>query len=142
MKELPRAPLRRRRVGLAEGKEEVPASDLASSPQCWPCLEAAAAVVASTAFSANSAPRRTLRATATRRRARRHRAPTSAIAAVARWVARRGFHPDSGARELRRVVEAELEARLADLVLDGGLRRRVLVQASIRRGELHLAPAA
>ena len=40
--------------------------------------------------------------------------------AVARWVARRGFRPESGARELRRVVQREIEPRLSELLLAKG----------------------
>jgi ATP-dependent Clp protease ATP-binding subunit ClpC len=59
--------------------------------------------------------------------------------AVARWVAERGFHPDSGARELRRVIERSLEAPLAELLLAGAGRARSLVRARVRRGELSFA---
>lgn len=51
--------------------------------------------------------------------------------AVARWVARRGFRPESGARELRRVLQTEIEPRLSELLLErGGATVRV------RGGEL------
>ncbi|MEL6908531.1 MAG: AAA family ATPase, partial [Planctomycetota bacterium] len=40
--------------------------------------------------------------------------------AVARWVARHGYRPESGARELRRVVQREIEPRLSELLLSGG----------------------
>jgi ATP-dependent Clp protease ATP-binding subunit ClpC len=59
--------------------------------------------------------------------------------AVARWVAERGFHPDSGAREVRRVIERSIEAPLAELLLAGAGRSRSLVRARVRRGELSFA---
>ncbi len=37
--------------------------------------------------------------------------------AVARWLAERGYAPESGARELRRIVARELEPRLSELLL-------------------------
>jgi ATP-dependent Clp protease ATP-binding subunit ClpC len=72
-------------------------------------------------------------------RARRRGVRVAFSPAVARWVAARGFHPDSGARELRRVVEREVESRLAELVLTGRPSRRRLIRARVRRGELVLA---
>jgi ATP-dependent Clp protease ATP-binding subunit ClpC len=59
--------------------------------------------------------------------------------AIARWVAERGFHPDSGARELRRVIERSIEAPLAELLLSGAGRPRALVRARVRRGALSFA---
>ena len=60
--------------------------------------------------------------------------------AVARWVAGRGFRPECGARELRRVIQRELEPRLSDVLLDGDVDgREVVVRA--RGGELHFDAA-
>lgn len=53
--------------------------------------------------------------------------------AVARWVAERGFRPDSGARELRRVIKQEIEPELSDLLLEGGSRGAVV---RVQRGDL------
>jgi ATP-dependent Clp protease ATP-binding subunit ClpA len=75
-------------------------------------------------------------------RARRRGVRFAFSPAVARWIAARGFHPDSGARELRRVVEREVETRLAELVLAGRAGGRRLVRAAIRRGELVLSTEA
>ncbi|MCK6447983.1 MAG: AAA family ATPase [Planctomycetes bacterium] len=50
---------------------------------------------------------------------------------VARWVAARGFSPAAGARELKRVVQSELEAPLAELLLSGSARNH-LVRVSIQ----------
>jgi len=74
-------------------------------------------------------------------RARQRGAPVAFSPAVARWVAARGFHPDSGARELRRVIEREVEAPLAERLLAGGRRPAPLVRAGVRRGELVLRRA-
>jgi ATP-dependent Clp protease ATP-binding subunit ClpB len=49
-------------------------------------------------------------------------------------VAERGFTPASGARELRRVIQREIEDPLAELILCAGVKRRGLVRVSIRRG--------
>jgi ATP-dependent Clp protease ATP-binding subunit ClpC len=66
-------------------------------------------------------------------RVRRRRAKVAFAPAVAAWVAERGFRPESGARELRRVIQREIEAPLADALLDER-RRRGLVRVSIRDG--------
>jgi len=56
--------------------------------------------------------------------------------AVARWVAARGFRPETGARELRRVIQREIEPKLSDvlLALKPGHENEVVVRA--RKGEL------
>jgi ATP-dependent Clp protease ATP-binding subunit ClpC len=56
--------------------------------------------------------------------------------AVARWVAERGASPEYGARELRRVVQRDVEPVLSELLLDGPPRRDLLVRVRVRRGEL------
>ncbi|MCC7012526.1 MAG: ATP-dependent Clp protease ATP-binding subunit [Planctomycetes bacterium] len=66
-------------------------------------------------------------------RVRRRRFKVAFSPRVARWVAERGYKPDSGARELRRVIERELEARLAEWMLDARATH-ALVEVSIRRG--------
>jgi ATP-dependent Clp protease ATP-binding subunit ClpA len=50
---------------------------------------------------------------------------------VARWVAERGFSQIAGARELKRVVQREIEGPLSELMLAGGAPDR-LVRVSIR----------
>jgi ATP-dependent Clp protease ATP-binding subunit ClpC len=74
-------------------------------------------------------------------RARNRRVRVAFAPSVASWVAERGFAPDTGARELRRVIEREIEARLADRVLDDA-RPAGLLRASIRKGALVLREAA
>jgi ATP-dependent Clp protease ATP-binding subunit ClpC len=74
-------------------------------------------------------------------RARRRRMRVAFAPSVARWVAERGFAPDTGARELRRVVERDVEARLAEHLLDDA-RTAQLVRASVRNGALVLRRAA
>ena len=60
--------------------------------------------------------------------------------AVARWVASRGFRPECGARELRRVIQREIEPRLSDVLLSGeGSGDEVVVRA--RGGELRFDAA-
>ncbi len=55
---------------------------------------------------------------------------------VARWVARRGFSASYGARELKRVVQREIEPELSALMLEGRVRRTALLRVRVRRGEL------
>jgi ATP-dependent Clp protease ATP-binding subunit ClpC len=69
-------------------------------------------------------------------RARRRGTRVAFTPAVARWVAERGFSPQFGARELRNVIQREVEPRLARLLLDGRLGPDCLVRARIRDGEL------
>jgi ATP-dependent Clp protease ATP-binding subunit ClpA len=61
--------------------------------------------------------------------------------AVAGWVAKRGFSPEAGARELRRLVQREVEPKLAALLLEGAGsgRLRGLVRVSVRSGRLRFA---
>ena len=73
-------------------------------------------------------------------RARRRGLRVAFSPAVARWVAQRGFHPDSGARELRRVVEREVEAPLAEILL-ARRRRGGLLRARVLRGQLRIEAA-
>ena len=54
--------------------------------------------------------------------------------AVARWVAEKGFRPETGARELRRVIAQHVEPGLSDLLLDGAPTGEVVVRVS--RGAL------
>ena len=67
-------------------------------------------------------------------RARRAGAAVAFTPAVARWVAERGYSPEYGARELRHVIQREIEPPLARLVLRGAARRGALVRARIRGG--------
>ena len=60
--------------------------------------------------------------------------------AVARWVAGRGFRPDCGARELRRVIQREIEPRLSDVLLSS-TRRDGEVVVRARGGELRFDAA-
>ncbi len=51
--------------------------------------------------------------------------------AVARWVAARGFSPEYGARELRRVIQRDLESPLSRILIEGvetGTLIRVRIQ--------------
>jgi ATP-dependent Clp protease ATP-binding subunit ClpA len=43
------------------------------------------------------------------------------------WLAEKGYDPDFGARPLDRVIQAELEDRLADELLFGGLHKGATV---------------
>ena len=64
-------------------------------------------------------------------RARKRGLKVAFTPAVAKWVADRGFSPDYGARELRRVVTREIEGPLSKILLDGAPRRG-LIRARIQ----------
>ncbi len=64
-------------------------------------------------------------------RARRRGLRVAFTPAVSRWISERGFSPEYGARELRRVVAREIEGPLSKLLLDG-TPKRALVRARIQ----------
>jgi ATP-dependent Clp protease ATP-binding subunit ClpA len=64
-------------------------------------------------------------------RARRRGLRIAFAPAVARWVAQRGFSTDYGAREIRRVVQRDVEAPLSDFVLAHEPRATRLVRARV-----------
>jgi len=70
------------------------------------------------------------------RRVRRRGLKLCFSGAVADWIARRGFRPESGAREIRRVVRREVEAELAEKLLAHGSQRGTRVEVCVRRGKL------
>jgi ATP-dependent Clp protease ATP-binding subunit ClpC len=72
-------------------------------------------------------------------RVRRAGAMVAFTRAVADWVAARAFHPDCGAREVRHVIQRELEPPLARLLLSGTLADDQLVRARIRGGRVALS---
>ena len=51
------------------------------------------------------------------------------------WLARRGFDPRMGARPLQRVIRSELEDRLAELLLFGGLEKGGTVRVEAKSPE-------
>jgi len=71
-------------------------------------------------------------------RARRRGPIVAFTAAVAKWIAERGWSPEYGARELRAVIQREIEPRLAELLFDESLCADHLVRVRIRAGELSL----
>jgi ATP-dependent Clp protease ATP-binding subunit ClpA len=74
-------------------------------------------------------------------RCRQRGFPVAFPASVARWVARRGFDPLSGAREIRRVVQREVEAPLAERLLAERAGRRGLLRACVRADRLSFRAA-
>ncbi|MDQ4504250.1 ATP-dependent Clp protease ATP-binding subunit [Sinomonas sp. ASV322] len=56
-------------------------------------------------------------------------------AAVA-WIAERGYEPEFGARPLRRVIQRELEDRVADLLVTGSVAEGGRVSVTVDGGEL------
>lgn len=71
-------------------------------------------------------------------RARRRGVRVAFTAAVAGWVVERGFNPNFGARELRHVIQREVEPPLARLVLSGDAGPDDLVRVRVRGGELNI----
>lgn len=68
-------------------------------------------------------------------RARRRGLQVAFTAAVSNWVASRGFSAEYGAREIRRVIQRELEPRLANVLLDRRSPQGGLLRARIQDGE-------
>lgn len=65
----------------------------------------------------------------------RQRGPIVAFTpAVAKWIAERGWSPEYGARELRGVIQREIEPRLAELLLEENLRASQLLRVRIKSG--------
>jgi ATP-dependent Clp protease ATP-binding subunit ClpC len=71
-------------------------------------------------------------------RARRRGARVSFTAAVARWVSEVGYSREYGARELRSVIQTEIEPQLAQLLLSEEIGDEDLVRGRIKDGKLHL----
>ncbi len=72
------------------------------------------------------------------RRARERGTVVAFRPAVARWIAERGFSQTAGARELKRVVQREIEGPLAERIL-AGAPAGGLLRVSIRAGAPHFA---
>jgi len=70
-------------------------------------------------------------------RARRTGTIVAFTPSVARWVTERGFNPENGAREIRHVIQREVEPRLAALLLAQGPDTDRMVRVRVQTGELH-----
>lgn len=64
-------------------------------------------------------------------RARKRSLRIAFAPAVARWVAGRGFSPDYGAREIRRVVQRDVEAPLSDFILTNEMKATRLIRVRV-----------
>ena len=51
-------------------------------------------------------------------------------------IARKGFHPEYGARPLRRWVDLQINTPLSDLIIDGKIGKRDTVSISAREDNL------
>jgi len=69
-------------------------------------------------------------------RARRTGTIVAFTPSVARWVAERGFNPENGAREIRHVIQREVEPRLAALLLAEKPGAERMVRVRVQSGEL------
>jgi ATP-dependent Clp protease ATP-binding subunit ClpA len=67
------------------------------------------------------------------RRTRRAGAVVAFTPAVARWVAERGYSPESGAREVRRVLQREVEPGITERLMEG---LQGLLRVRVRGGAL------
>src|SRR4051812_8577283 len=56
---------------------------------------------------------------------------------VPRWLAEKSFRPESGARELRRTIEREVEGALSDLLIEGRVSRGDTITVKVSRDRLH-----
>jgi len=57
------------------------------------------------------------------------------------WIAEHGYEPEYGARPLRRVIQRELDDRVADLLVSSALGAGGAVEVTTRGDELHVAAA-
>ncbi len=64
-------------------------------------------------------------------RARKRGLKVAFTPAVAKWIAVKGFSTDYGARELRRLIQRELEGPLSKILIDGHAPKRGLIRARI-----------
>ena len=69
-------------------------------------------------------------------RARRTGTIVAFTPSVARWVAEQGFNPENGAREIRHVIQREVEPRLAVLLLAEKPDTESMVRVRVQGGEL------
>ncbi len=56
------------------------------------------------------------------------------------WIAAQGFNPEYGARELRRIIKTEVEAPLAELLIDGEFEPGDSLTVTIRRDKVVFDP--
>jgi len=56
--------------------------------------------------------------------------------AVARWVAQRAYSPEFGAREVRRVLQRDVEPEITERMLEGAVDRDQLLRVRVRCGAL------
>jgi ATP-dependent Clp protease ATP-binding subunit ClpC len=64
-------------------------------------------------------------------RARKRNLRVAFTPAVARWIAQRGFSAEYGARELRRVVQREIETPLSHVLIEGDLAQGALIRVRV-----------
>ena len=69
-------------------------------------------------------------------RARRTGTIVAFTPSVSRWVAERGFRPEHGAREIRHVIQREVEPRLAALLLTEEPGTERMIRVRVQAGEL------
>ena len=58
--------------------------------------------------------------------------------AAVEWIAETGYEPEYGARPLRRVIQREVDDRIAELMVNGDLADGGTVRVDARDGELHV----
>jgi ATP-dependent Clp protease ATP-binding subunit ClpC len=65
-------------------------------------------------------------------RARKRGLRVAFTPAVSKWVVARGFSADYGARELRKVIQREIEGPLSKLLIDASVPKSALVRARVQ----------
>jgi ATP-dependent Clp protease ATP-binding subunit ClpC len=75
----------------------------------------------------------------TRRRLHAQEVRLEVTEAAKEWLADRGYQPEYGARPLRRTIQAELDNRLSNMLLDGTLNPGDTVVADVADDELVLS---
>jgi ATP-dependent Clp protease ATP-binding subunit ClpC len=64
-------------------------------------------------------------------RARKRNLRVAFTPAVSRWVAQHGFSPEYGARELRRVIQKEIETPLSHVLIEGDFAQDALIRVRV-----------
>jgi ATP-dependent Clp protease ATP-binding subunit ClpC len=68
-------------------------------------------------------------------RARKRGLRVAFTPAVAKWIVSRGFSTDYGARELRKVIQKEIEGPLSKLLIDSVVPKTALVRARVQEDQ-------
>ncbi|PIR37424.1 MAG: ATP-dependent chaperone ClpB [Alphaproteobacteria bacterium CG11_big_fil_rev_8_21_14_0_20_39_49] len=56
-----------------------------------------------------------------------------------KWLADKGYDPVYGARPLKRVIQQEIQNKLANMILDGSVKNGDLIKVTVKNNELYFA---